>query len=144
MEEKFESPEKNGLMIREWKWCGSKEQRTCNEVCANNLKMGKCLKTKNGCKVKPKPMAEEDKVRLRAYEKPRESLRVQGPLIECLRRIGPQKASILSRPLETLSKDHGDGWKFIPERKITQWIYRGKIPAKFIEQIEQMTRPVPV
>lgn len=131
----MESAEKNGLVIREWKWCQSKEQRTCDEVCKNNLDKGKCIQGKEGCSVKPKEMSEDVKASLRAYDKPRESrvgVNENNKLLLNMKKLGAKKISIISF----------ENGGFISEKLINQWIYREKIPFKRIPQIEVLINSV--
>lgn len=120
-----ESPESNGLVSRKYVWCRSKEQRICTEVCQNNLSTGKCLKTKQDCKVRSKPMSEEDKVRLRSYDKPKEPGLISDYLIRLIQSIGRSKVSLLTN---------------IPESTINHWIHKRNVPDKYRDAIKELKR----
>ena len=126
--------------MRQWYWCRSKEQYTCEEVCQNNLAKEKCVHTKQGCKVKPKPMSEEAKERLRALNPPRkveqEILPVDTPLAK-LKMIGAKKAAKMLY-LEDKKNGRGKPVTNISDRTVESWIYRGNIPAKYRGVVEQL------
>lgn len=135
-------------VMREWKWCPSKEQRTCEEVCLNNLHTGKCLKTKKGCRVKPKPMTEEVKARLQAVAynrspksrpaKRKPTIKIDENLLLKIRALGASRiASLLYA-----EKRHEDGTieviRDIPQRTVRAWILRGKIPVKYQDAVRAL------
>ena len=130
-------------LVREWKWCESKGQRICDEVCLKNLQVGKCIRTKKGCKVKPDPMSEEDKARLQTYSAKRDLsqkglIRGKTPeLCEKLRNIGAKKAAI-KLYLEKRIKRKVIILKDISENTVKSWIKRGNVPSKYREMVQTL------
>lgn len=102
---------------REWKWCPSREQQVCDEICLNAIHTEKCIKTKSGCKVKPKPMSEEAKARLRAYTKPKKT-----------KPISVETKPILVEEDELLKKV-----KEFKAQKISALLYQEKIDRKGVK-----------
>ena len=129
------SPERNGLVIREWKWCPSKEQRTCEEVCLNNLHVGKCIKTEKECRVK----LNQCRKRLRSDCDP-PTISLWGKLIKLtttlillkLKKLGPKRISTLFYEEDMKNKRV---LRDISENVVSGWIRRGKVPSKFREAV---------
>ena len=49
-------------------WCASKGYRIDQIICQHNLSIGKCRKTKNGCKVKREQKTNKQEVTNHEYE----------------------------------------------------------------------------
>jgi hypothetical protein len=132
-----ESPESNRLVTREWKWCSSREQRTCEEVCLNNLRNGKCIKTGAKCKVKPNPMSEEDKIRLQSYRVPRQRTTKGDSLISKIKEMGAKRVSTMLYKEEkkdgvvTIIRD-------VSENTVRSWIKRESVPIEYHEVISAL------
>jgi len=137
-------PNADSNLAREWKWCESKQQRICDEVCWNNLHTKKCEKTSKECRVKKRPMSEEAKVLLRSLYAKRGRPRKGSPngkrtpeLCEKIKTLGVKKVATM-----LYQEDRRDGKgrpiRDISERAVKAWIYRETVPLEYHEAIQTL------
>lgn len=132
----------DNIVVREWRWCQSKEQRTCDEVCFYNLNTGKCIKTKKSCKVKPPPMSEEAKMRLRSYDNPQKSKLAVSEISSLLLKVKDQGAKKVAAMLYKESEESNPNDRVVlrnvREGTVRGWIKRGNIPVKYQEAVSSL------